>query len=142
MKINENRKLRRIWVVTNLAALILSAGTFELIKQANDGNRTLLWVLLGAFLVVFITSFSIAFGVTGIWKFTHSKYAELDEREMMIISNALRISYAVFTVSVILIVYAYALLESGPIDVVIAASMLYLAHILPGSILAWHEKII
>jgi hypothetical protein len=41
-----------------------------------------------------------------------------------------------------MIIYGFALAERGPIDVVIAACLLYLAHILPAAIVGWKEKII
>ena len=44
------------------------------------------------------------------------------------------------TIAVIVIVYFFAILGLGPFDVVVAATLLYLAHILPTSILAWTEK--
>ena len=142
MRINKNRKSRRYWVLLNLAALSFSVAVFELLKEVSSIDKTILWIFLAVLLLLFIASFILAFGVTGVWRLTHAKFANLDERQMMIISNAIRISYTVFTVLVILVIYLYAMLEKGPIDVVMAASMLYLAHILPGAILAWHEKII
>jgi hypothetical protein len=41
---------------------------------------------------------------------------------------------------VIIMIYLFAIFGLGPLDVMMAATLLYLAHILPVSILAWKEK--
>ena len=142
MGIKNNRKKRRFWVTGNLVTLILAVSIFELIKHKADFSTSFLWLFFGITLTGFIASFFLAFGKSGVWSLTHSRFNDLDERQIMVISNALRISYSIFTILVILIIYAYALFQRGPIDVILAAALLYLAHILPGSILAWHEKLL
>jgi uncharacterized Tic20 family protein len=97
-------------------------------------------VLMGLSLVTVILSFIIVFGSTGIWKMSHQRMKALDERQIQVILNATRISYSVFVIVALILIYGFALIEKGPIDVVIAASLLYLAHLLPASILAWTEK--
>lgn len=56
--------------------------------------------------------------------------------------NSLKYSYSAFTIIVLVIVYGFAIAEQGPIDVVIAACLLYIAHTLPAAIVGWKEKII
>ena len=56
------------------------------------------------------------------------------------VSNSLRVSYSVFTIVTMLIIYAFAVIEKGPIDVVVAAGLLYFAHILPTALLGWTGK--
>lgn len=77
---------------------------------------------------------------TGLWKHIHKKSKYLDEREAMVLTKAVRLSYTIFVVTVMLIIYAFAVIEKGPIDVVIAGSLIYIAHILPAAIIAWSEK--
>lgn len=60
----------------------------------------------------------------------------LDERQIQVILKATRISYSIFVIVVLILIYGFALIAKGSIDVVIAAYLLYLAHLLPASILA------
>ena len=60
----------------------------------------------------------------------------LDERQIQVILKATRISYSIFVIVVLILIYGFALIAKGPIDVVIAAYLFYLAHLLPASILA------
>jgi hypothetical protein len=56
--------------------------------------------------------------------------------------NSLKYSYSVFTIIVLVIVYGFAIAEQGPVDVVIAVCLLYIAHTLPAAIVGWKEKFI
>jgi predicted RND superfamily exporter protein len=135
-----SKKKRRIGVVLNIAALFLTVFLFELIRFDMGIGKIAGIVLMGLSLVTVILSFIIVFGSTGIWKMSHQRMKALDERQIQVILNATRISYSVFVIVALILIYGFALIEKGPIDVVIAASLLYLAHLLPASILAWTEK--
>ncbi|HKL32487.1 MAG TPA: hypothetical protein VJ919_08140 [Tangfeifania sp.] len=65
---------------------------------------------------------------------------DLDERQNQVLLGALKNSYSVFTISVLLLVYGFALFDKQPIDVLLAACLLYVAHILPAAIIGWKEK--
>jgi hypothetical protein len=135
-----SRQNRRWGVMVNFTALILTVFVFELIKY---GAGLSLWAglsLIVLFLIMLVTSFAYTFGMTGLWSLTHKKTRSLDERENQVVTNSVKISYSIFTIFVILMIYIFAVLGMGPFDVVIAATLLYLAHILPTSILAWTEK--
>jgi len=135
-----SKKKRRIGVVLNIAALFLTVFLFELIRFDMGIGKIAGIVLMGLSLVTVIISFIIVFGSTRIWKMSHQRMKALDERQIQVILNATRISYSIFVIVALILIYGFALIEKGPIDVVIAASLLYLAHLLPASILAWTEK--
>ena len=59
---------------------------------------------------------------------------------MQITYEALKNSYTIFVIVAMLVIYAFTIAERGPIDAVLAISLLYLSHVLPASILAWTEK--
>jgi len=86
-----------------------------------------------------IMTFIKAFIHTGLWKMVHSN-KDLDERQNQVLLGALKNSYSVFTISVLLLVYGFALFDKQPIDVLLAACLLYVAHILPAAIIGWKEK--
>ena len=133
-------KNRRLGVMINYAALILSVFAFELIKYEKGLPNWLGFSLLGLFILIVAISFIYVYVFTGLWNLAHRRTKTLDEREIQVVTNSVRISYSIFTIAVIVIVYLFAIFGMGPFDVVIAATLLYLAHILPTSILAWTEK--
>jgi len=133
-------KNRRLGVMINYAALILSVFAFELIKYEKGLPSWLGFSLLGLFILIVAISFIYVYVFTGLWNLAHRRTKTLDEREIQVVTNSVRISYSIFTIAVIVIVYLFAIFGMGPFDVVIAATLLYLAHILPTSILAWTEK--
>jgi len=131
---------RRIGVLINFISLFLLIFVFELINHDVGLGLTLGLILIGIFFVIVIASFIYVYGKTGLWKLSHQHIKLLDERQVQVLSNALRISYSAFVIIVLIIIYGYALIKRGPIDVVIAGALIYMAHILPASILAWTEK--
>ena len=54
---------------------------------------------------------------------------------------SLRYAYSIFTVVVLALLLSLALTNT-PIDVVLVASLILFAHILPASVIAWTEKVI
>jgi hypothetical protein len=123
-----------------MTALFLTVFVFELIRFETGIGNLLGFTMMGLFMIIVILSFIYVFGSTGIWKMGHQTMKNLDERQIQVVLNATRISYSIFVILVLIIIYGFALIEKGPIDVVFAASLLYLAHILPASILAWTER--
>jgi hypothetical protein len=113
---------------------------FELAKYGIGLPHWAGFTLVGLFLLILILSFIHVYVKSGLWGLTHKKTEKLDEREIQVVTHAIRISYSIFVIIVILLVYLFAILGMGTIDVVIAAALLYLAHIIPTSILAWNEK--
>ena len=91
---------------------------------------------LGVGLITFIR----VYWRTGLWKLAHASYQKLDERQVQLMYDSLSHSYAVFTIVCLVIVYLNAVIERGPVPIVIAGSILYLAHTLPAAVVAWTEK--
>lgn len=124
----------------NYISLIMALIFFELIKYATGIP---LWAglsLIGVFLLILVVSFIYVYVRSGLWSLTHKKTENLDEREIQVVTHAIRISYTIFVILVIALVYLFAIFGLETVDVVIAATLLYLAHIIPTSILAWTEK--
>ena len=133
-----SKKKRRIIISLNFISLILAILVYEWFKSSIFSAFTLL--ILALLLAMVLWSFIVVFGRTGLWSKTHLNQKNLDEREIQVHSNALRLSYSIFVVVTLLVVYGYALMEREPIDVVITGGLLYLAHVLPASIIGWTEK--
>ena len=93
-------------------------------------------------LAVFLISLNKAFIVTKFWKMVHTSSKNLDERELQLVLNALRSAYGIFAVICLVIIYAFAVADYQPIDVILAGGLLYLAHTLPAAIVGWNEKVI
>lgn len=90
-------------------------------------------------IIIFSASFALTFIKTGLWRFIHKPLKKLDEREITLTSKSLRYAYGIFTVIVLVLLLSFAITDT-PIDVVIVASLILFAHILPASIIAWTEK--
>jgi len=95
-------------------------------------------------LVLFIPLIAISFVIvevrTGLWMLVHKKPDDLDERELQNVLVALRYAYGIFAVICLVVLFAQAVVlpqEIVFVDVLLAASLLYFAHSLPASILAW-----
>lgn len=137
----EEKRTKYTWrlsLVVNFISVALLIIVFEILK--NTGQNNWLVLLEITLLAIAIASFIYAFANTGLFKFTHTKFSALDEREVQIINKSLRYSYSIFTILVLVIIYVYAIIKNGPIDVVIAAGLLYFAHVLPAGILGWTQK--
>jgi hypothetical protein len=145
MDIDKALAKRRIVVVLNYLCLIIMNVCFYFVYLDKDMSHAVDAVGLGALVLVVLTFIGVH-TKTGLWKLTHAKTSALDERELQITHNALNLSYGLFTVISLAIILTHAVLyrllqESGfVISVPLAGSLIYLAHTLPGSILAWTEK--
>lgn len=126
-------------VIINATIILAIVVLFEFLKIAE--SKILLAGLEILLVLAAVITFYKAYWKTGLWRLSHKKTEKLDEREMQLISDSLRVSYSVFTIVTLLIIYAFAVIEKGPVDVVIAAGLLYFAHILPSAILGWRGKI-
>lgn len=139
-----SRVRRRIRVVLNYLFLLIMNVCFYLVTEKVDAIHLVDAVGIGALVLVAIT-FRRVHKKTGLWKLTHTKAANLDERQLQITHNALSQSYSWFTVICLLIMMVHAVLYrlipglNLVITVPLVGSLIYLAHTLPGSILAWTE---
>lgn len=139
MEMKKSIEKRRIGIILTLLSLgsILFIFEYGTIGQWN----TILTISGIISIIVFIVSLVLTFFKTGLWKFIHKPLKELDEREIALTSKSLRYAYAIFTVAVLGLLLFLAI-TAIPIDVVIVASLILFAHLLPASVLAWTEKII
>lgn len=104
-----------------------------------------------ASLICFLMSMTRLYLRTGLWKFVHTPMKKLDEREAMVIYESLRRSYALFSVLCLVYICILTITIRFSINIVTSAgdasfgiimanALIYLAHILPASIIAWTEK--
>jgi hypothetical protein len=128
----------RFWIVINYISLALIIMSYYIGKHFNWPLITILIELV--FILLFIISFTRAFIKTKLWNLVHSPEKKLDEREIQIVLNSLRISYSIFTIFCLIIMYGFALMASEPVDVLIAGTLLYMAHTLPAAVVGWNEK--
>ncbi len=131
---------RRKALVINYLSFVLILCIFYLVRLGILAKLFLIAVIIP--LAGLISSFAFAFGKSKLWKLTHSSFHELDERETELVFRATTISYSVFTVICLILIYTYSLIGLGSIDVVLAAFLLYLAHSLPAAIIAWNQKVV
>ena len=76
---------------------------------------------------------------TELWNFIHKPLIKLDGRETALTSKSLRYAYGIFTVVVLSVLLSFALMATT-IDIVVVASLILFAHLLPASVIAWTEK--
>ena len=133
---------RKIWVLINYISLGLLLFAFysgEIVERS-----TYIYAAIAFALIAGLVSFIMVHIRTGLWKLVHSKIDNLDERQIQVTHGALRHSYSIFTILALVILLIIAL--AGGYDdanlIMIFASLLYLAHTLPSSVLAWTEKVV
>jgi len=140
MKKQNSITQNRVWIILNYLSLIAGMLLFYAVKIYYLPVSFLMFEI-GIF-AIFIFSLYKAFIQTKFWKLVHAKSINLDEREMQVVLNALRYAYGIFAIICLVIIYAFAVAEYKPIDVVLAGGLLYLAHTLPASLVGWNEKYI
>ena len=138
MEQQNSRKQNRAWISLNYFSLIALIVFFYTGKYFQWPISLVIFEI--GSVVIFLISFLKAFIKTKYWKMVHTSYKNLDEREMQVVLNALRYAYSIFTIVCLIIIYAFAIAEYHPIDVLLAGGLLYLAHTLPAAIVAWNEK--
>jgi hypothetical protein len=133
-KKSEKRK-NRVWCVINYTSL-----SFILILFY--AGKSLQWPLIliifeMGLTAFFILSLRMAFIKSKLWRFVHLSEKELDEREIQLILRSLKYSYSIFTIVCLVVIYGFAVAAQGPIDVLLAGALLYLAHTLPAAVVGW-----
>ena len=140
----ESQTQRRGYVALNLASL----ATLELIYFgwiAGGVHNPVAVGLVAVCLIGLVLSFLQVIWRTGLWRLTHAKAENLDERQIMVTREALRYSYGIFAPCSLLLMFAAAVAADFGwriFDVMLPAGLLYFAHILPAVILAWREKVV
>ena len=128
----------RFSVLLNYFSIIVILALFYIVRMGILKTVFLAFEVIP--LIAVVLSFRHAFVKTGIWKMTHASFKKLDEREVQVVFKATSISYSLFAIAILVIIYIFILSGLGQIDTVLAVSLLYFAHILPASIIAWNEK--
>jgi hypothetical protein len=132
------KKINKSAVVINYISLIFILAIFYTIKILNCNNFFLLLEIVP--LIAITISFNIAFKKSGLWKLVHRSQKKLDERELQIVHKAVRYSYIIFVIISLALIYLFAVAEGRPIDVLLAASLIYLAHTLPAIVIAFSKE--
>ena len=138
---------RRIQVTVNYAALLLMNIAFYFVYRGRNASHIYDAIGLISIVIVGIT-FRSAHWKTGIWKLTHSKSKDLDERELSLTHWALSKSYGWFAVICLVIMFAMSLIgrmnicPQYTVSLPLVGSLIYLAHTLPGSMIAWKGEIL
>ena len=128
---------RRLGVIITFLCILGIVLIFEygITKQWSSMLKTGEFALI----IVFLFSLWLTYIKTGLWKFTHKSLGKLDEREVLLTSKSLRYAYGIFTLIVLGLLLSFSIIEK-PINIVLVVSLIFTAHILPASIIAWTEK--
>lgn len=132
---------RRAGVIINYVSISLSLLLFY-IGTDKGWSVPLIAGEVVALIVAFATFISVHIR-TRLWKLVHSSVEVLDERQVQITHGSLRHSYSVFSITCLAILLYIAITETrgcGSLGALLPGSMIYFAHTLPSSILAWTEK--
>jgi len=137
MEMKKSIKKRRIGVIFTLLSLCSMVLIFEYCKIEQRDSAIIAIEIIP--IIIFIVSFILTFIKTGLWGFIHQPLKKLDEREIALTSKSLRYAYGIFTVVTLILLLSLAITYTQ-IDVVLVASLILFAHILPASYIAWTEK--
>ena len=130
---------RQFGVILNYASLFLIIWIVYWVEL--QGAEPLTMVGLAALLILMVISFILIHISTGLWKLTHTRVSNLDERQVQVTHDALRNSYAIITILCLMaLLWKAAFPGENPNLIVIFAALLYLAHTLPASVIAWRER--
>jgi len=142
MKGKISRAHRRIGVIVNYCGLFAFVALFHIYTD-HISNVIVLAGMIAA-LVITIISFIRVHVSTRLWSLVHTKTDKLDEREILVTHESLRYSYSILSVLLLIIIFLLALfwVNKGQIGAVLPASLIYFAHTLPSSVIAWNEKVV
>ncbi len=140
MAIETSKSTRRILITVNYLCVVLLLVLFAVGKYL--GWSLPVAIALVAVAVILLISFILAHIKTRLWRLVHTKAENLDERQMQVTHESLRQSYGIFTVISLAILLIIAVMSGGDDSmlILIFAGLLYLAHTLPSSIIAWTER--
>ncbi|NQT65452.1 MAG: hypothetical protein HQ554_04675 [FCB group bacterium] len=132
------KKISKSAVVINYVSLVLMLVIFYSV-QWLDLNKIFIIIEIIP-LIAIIISFNFAFNRSGLWKLVHRSQKKLDERELQIVHTAIKYSYTIFVIISLVLILLFAVAEGRPIDVLLAASLIYLAHTLPATVIAFRGE--
>ncbi len=140
-----NPQSRRGLIIINYLSLVTMNVCFAFVYKQRGASHLIDAAGFVAIILVMATFIPVHIQ-SGLWKLTHTASDKLDERELQVTHKSLSRAYSGFTVVSLAIMMAHAVLYSlvPALDFVITmplvASLIYFAHTLPGSILAWTEN--
>ena len=139
-------KTGRIQAVINYAALLIMNIAFYFVYRERSASHIYDAIGLASLIAVAVTFIPLHWK-SGIWKLTHTKSKDLDERELSLTHWALSESYGWFAVTCLVIMLAMTLATrlntclQYTISMPLVASLIYLSHTLPGTMIAWKKEI-
>lgn len=141
MDLRKSQKARQLGVVVNYASLLF----FLVLYYAGFIGSWSIAIITGVFvfLGVACASFVLVHISTGLWSLAHASTERLDERQIQITHGALGRSYALFSVICLFVMLFNAVTGYRGhymFDAVLPVSLLYFAHTLPSSVIAWKER--
>jgi len=137
-------KLRSVVVVNYLCLVIMNLCFFYVTAYEVMTHMAAMLGILVFILVVF-TSVRVHMN-SGLWKLTHAQAEMLDERELQVTHRAIHHAYGWFSIIclAIMLVHAFLVQMGSNMEALntipLVTSLIYFAHTLPGSILAWTER--
>ena len=132
---NSNRKMV---VFINYFSVLMLLVIFYAV-QLLGLNKLFIIIEIIPFAAIII-SFNSAFKKNGLWKLVHTPPKKLDEREIQIVHKAVRTSYSIFVIICLALILLFAVAEGKPIDALLTAALIYLAHTLPAAIIGWNGE--
>jgi hypothetical protein len=139
MALEISKKDRRIRVTANYLCVAVIACLVHVGDVMNwDLTLRLAGILVA--LAIGIVTFIGVFWKTRLWQVAHASFDKLDERQVQVVYESLRHSYRAFALVCLVVIYVNAVAGRGHVPILVAASVLYLAHTLPAAIMAWTEK--
>jgi len=144
----EKAKKLRAGVVINYLSLVLMV-VLAGIGEEKGWNWTLGGFQIGLFILLVIT-FIHTQVKSGLWLFVHKRVEKLDEREQELSYEALRHSYAIFTIVVLTMLMFLTITNDSSFEDYFSwahtmmrpffLGFLYFAHTLPAAVLLWKRK--
>ncbi len=135
-------KYRKFFVIINYICLFLMLVLFSLGKYQGWS----IWIFAGlaALLIINILTFRILHINTKLWHQFHSRTeaAKLDERQVKRTLESIRGAYNIFAVISLMVIFIISWMagQHDSMLMLVYVVLIYLAHTLPSSILAWTEK--
>ena len=140
MGISESISKRRTGIAINYGFLL----TTILFALAGEAFGWTVWIKVCFWLsvIVGLATFLSVHVMTGLWRLVHTKVDTLDEREIQLTLGSLRYAYGFFSVTALLAILFMAVFGFGSqnLRLVVFWVLLYLAHTLPSSVIAWTER--
>ena len=129
------KNINRSAVVINYISLILILVIFYAVQWLGLNKLFIIIEILP--LIAIIISFNFAFSKSGLWKLVHRSQKKMDEKELQIVYKAIKFSYSIFVIISLVLILLFAVAEGRPIDTLLAASLIYLAHTLPAAVITF-----